>query len=146
MDFTVYSTSRILSISRMKLTLTILTVSLLTGCVNVPEPLVEKNSNLTQGNVQLNVVTGETTKSQVLEVFGVPNVTTRDGEGKEVWTYQRQAQVNQAYGQSGGWSVLITGKSTAVSGFESSSRMITLILKFDANDVVTDFNSRSSNF
>lgn len=130
----------------MKLVLPILMLSLLAGCVNVPEPLVDKNSNLTQGNVQLNVVTGETTKSQVLEVFGAPNVTTRDGEGKEVWTYQRQAQVNQAYGQSGGWSVLITGKSTAVSGFESSSRMITLILKFDANDVVSDFNSRSSNF
>lgn len=118
----------------------------MSGCVNIPEPLVEKNSNLTQGNVQLNVVTGETTKSQVLEVFGAPNVTTRDGEGKEVWSYQRQAQVNQAYGQSGGWTVLLTGKSTSVTGFESSSRMITLIIKFDANDIVSDFNSRSSNF
>lgn len=119
---------------------------ILSGCVSVPDPLVEQNSNLTQGNVQLNVVTGVTTKSQILEVFGAPNVTTRDGEGKEVWTYQRQAQVNQAYGQTGGWSVLLTGKSTAVSGFESSSRMITLILKFDSNDIVSDFNSRSSNF
>jgi len=127
------------------LSLTLL-ISLMSGCVNIPEPLVEKNSNLTQGNVQLNVITGETTKSQVLEVFGAPNVTTRDGEGKEVWSYQRQAQVNQAYGQSGGWTVLLTGKSTAVTGFESSSRMITLIIKFDANDIVSDFNSRSSNF
>lgn len=119
---------------------------LLTSCVSVPEPLTEKNSNLTQGNVQLNVTTGTTTKTDILEVFGAPNVTTRDGEGKEVWTYQRQAQVSQAYGQEGGWSVLLTGKSTAVTGFESSSRMITLIIKFDANDVVADFNSRASNF
>ena len=78
--------------------------------------------------------------------FGAPYVTTRDGEGKEVWSYQRQAQVNHASGQSGGWSVLLTGKSTAATGFESSSRMITLIIKFDANDIVSDFNSRSSNF
>lgn len=121
-------------------------IFLLTSCVSVPEPLTEKNSNLTQGNVQLSIKTGTTTKSDILEVFGAPNVTTRDGEGREVWTYQRQAQVNQAYGQEGGWSVLLIGKSTAVTGFESSSRMITLIIKFDSNDVVADFNSRASNF
>ena len=130
----------------MQFFILLISIFFLTSCVSVPEPLTEKNSNLTQGNVQLNVTTGSTTKADVLEVFGAPNVTTRDGEGKEVWTYQRQAQVNQAYGQDGGWSVLLTGKSTAVTGFESSSRMITLIIKFDSNDVVADFNSRASNF
>jgi len=108
--------------------------------------MVSKNSSLTHGSIQLNIITGETSKSQILDVFGAPNVTTRDGDGNEVWTYQRQAQVNQSYGQTGGWSVLLTGKSTAVSGFESTSRMVTLILKFDSNDIVIDFNSRSSNF
>lgn len=130
----------------MKFLLLILLIAVISGCVNIPEPLVEKNGNLTQGNVQLNIVTGETTKTQILEVFGAPNVTTRDGEGKEVWTYQRQAQVNQSYGQRAGWTVLLAGKSTAVTGFESSSRMITLIIKFDVNDIVSDFSSRSSNF
>ena len=119
---------------------------ILTGCISTPEPLVNKNSNLTHGNIQLNILTGETNKSQILEVFGAPNVTTRDGDGNEVWTYQRQAQVNQSYGLVGGWSVLLIGESTAVSGFEKSSRMVTLILKFDANDIVIDFNSRSSIF
>ena len=116
------------------------------SCVTVPEPLTHKNSNLTQGNVQMNVKVGVTSKSDVLEMFGAPNVTTRDGEEKEVWTYQRQAQVSQVYGQEGGWSVLLTGKSTSVTGFESSTKMITLIIKFDSSDLVTDFNSRASNF
>ena len=56
----------------------------------------------------MHIATGVTTKAQILEVFGAPNVTTRDGEGQEVWTYQRQAQVSQAYDQSS-WFVILTG-------------------------------------
>jgi len=118
----------------------------LVGCVAAPEPLTERNSELTQGNVQMNLRVGQTRKSDVLETFGAPNITTRDGGGKEVWTYQRQAQVAQSSSQSGYWTVLLGGQSSDSSGFETSSRMMTLIIKFDENDVVTDFNSRSSNF
>jgi hypothetical protein len=87
-----------------------------------------------------------TSKAEVLDKFGSPNITTRDGAGKEVWTYQRQAQVAQSSAASGGWSILLIGQSTNTAGFESSSRMITLIIKFDASDVVSDFRSRASNF
>lgn len=120
----------------------------LSGCVNVipPEPLSTRNSPLTQGNVQMNVRTGVTTKAQILEIFGAPNVTTRDGQGREVWTYQRQATVSQQSSQEGYWNVLLFGQTESASGFETSSRMITLIIKFDADDVVSDFNSRASNF
>ncbi len=118
----------------------------LSGCVTAPEPLSIRNSPLTQGNVQMNIHTGLTTKADVLEIFGAPNVTTRDGQGREVWTYQRQAQISQQSSQEGYWTVLLIGKSESASGFETSSRMITLIIKFDANDVVSDFNSRASNF
>ena len=116
------------------------------GCVTAPEPLSDRNSPLTQGSVQMNVQPGVTTKAQILETFGAPNVTTRDGQGQEVWTYQRQAQVSQKSSQEGYWSVLFAGKSKTASGFESSSRMMTLIIKFDSNDVVSDFNSRAANF
>jgi outer membrane protein assembly factor BamE (lipoprotein component of BamABCDE complex) len=118
----------------------------LSGCVSAPEPLSNRNSPLTQGNVQMNVLPGSTTKAQILETFGAPNVTTRDGQGKEVWSYQRQAQVSQQSSQEGYWTVLFAGKTKNASGFESSSRMMTLIIKFDSNDVVSDFNSRASNF
>lgn len=129
-------------------TLLVALLVFLSGCVSVtpPEPLSTRNSPLTQGNVQMNIRTGATTKAQVLEIFGAPNVTTRDGQGREVWTYQRQAQVSQQSSQEGYWNVLLFGKTESASGFETSSRMITLIIKFDANDVVSDFNSRASNF
>ncbi len=117
----------------------------LAGCTTL-QPVSDRNSQLTQGNVQLTVQVGETTKAEILESFGAPNVTTRDGSGKEVWTYQRSAQATQSASKSGSWTVLLAGYSSRSSGFESSSRMITLIIKFDANDIVADFSSRTSNF
>ena len=119
---------------------------LTTSCVTTSTPLSDKNSQLTQGNVQMNLIVGETTKAQVIENFGSPNITTRDGSGKEVWTYQRAAQVSQSSSKSGYWNIIIAGQSGAASGFESSSKMITLIIKFDENDIVYDFKSRESSF
>lgn len=125
----------------------ILTV-MLSGCLHTPaqQPLTTKNSELTQGNVQMNLITGKTSKTDVLENFGSPNITTRDGKGREVWTYQRQAQVAQSSKSSGSWTIILAGQSSSAAGFESSSRMITLIIKFDDKDIVTDFRSRTSNF
>ncbi|WP_423909915.1 hypothetical protein [Candidatus Spongiihabitans sp.] len=127
-------------------TLTVCGGLLVSGCVQPPESLTKQNSALTQGNVQLTMAVGETTKAEVLETFGAPNITTRDGAGREVWTYQRAAQVSQSSAQSGYWTLILVGQSSQVSGFESSSRMMTLIIKFDENDVVNDFRSRTSNF
>src|SRR5210317_1733142 len=133
--------------SVIKLPLIIITfILLLTGCVTAPEPLTKKNSELTQGMVQMNLEVGKTTKAEVVETFGAPNITTRDGNGEEVWTYQRQAQASQSSSQSGYWTIILAGKSSRASGFETSSRMITLIIKFNNQDIVTDFNSRESNF
>ncbi|MFO7818271.1 MAG: hypothetical protein R6V39_11425 [Desulfovibrionales bacterium] len=125
--------------------ITLLAIAL-SGCVAPNQPLDNRNSELTQGNVQMNLQVGKTTKADVLENFGSPNITTRDGAGREVWTYQRQAQVSQSSSQSGYWTVLLAGASSRSSGFESSSRMTTLIIKFDDRDVVHDFRSRTSNF
>ena len=117
----------------------------LVGC-KTTQPLTQKNSQLTQGNVQMNLVVGETTKLSVIENFGSPNVTTRDGAGKEVWSYQRAAQVSQSSSSDGYWTVIIAGQSSSAKGLETSSRMITLIIKFDENDIVSDFRSRESNY
>ncbi len=116
------------------------------ACVNPPEPLTKRNSQLTQGNVQMNLVVGQTSKAEVLKHFGAPNITTRDGAGREVWTYQRAAQISQSSSQSGYWTIILAGQSSRSSGFESSSSMITLIIKFDEKDVVSDFRSRTSKF
>lgn len=121
-------------------------VLVLSACMETPQPLTQRNSQLTQGNVQMNLIVGQTTKAEVLEKFGGPNITARDGSGREVWTYQRAAQVSQSSSKSGYWTIILAGQSSRSSGFESSSSMITLIIKFDQNDVVKDFRSRTSKF
>ncbi len=133
-------------IMKLKIVGILLLSLLMTACVTTPSPVSDKNSALTQGNVQMNLEVGQTTKADVLEKFGSPNITTRDGAGREVWTYQRQAQIAQSSSKSGYWTVILAGQSGSAAGFESSSRMITLIIKFDDQDVVTDFKSRTSNF
>ena len=111
-----------------------------------PPPVDARNSALTQGNVQLNLKSGVTTKDQVLEVFGAPNITTRDGNGREVWSYQRHATVSQSSSSEGFWTILLAGGGKSASGFSQTMRTMTLIIKFDSNDVVTDFRSRTSDF
>lgn len=117
-----------------------------TGCASSSAPVDTRNSTLTQGNVQLTIKPGETSKTEILEVFGAPNITTRDGSGREVWSYQRSATEAQATQSSEYWTVILTGQSRSAAGFSQTSRMITLIIKFDSNDVVEDFRSRESNF
>lgn len=118
----------------------------LAGCATTPAPVDQRNSQLTQGNVQLNLRVGQTTKAEVLEKFGSPNITTRDGAGQEVWSYQRMATVSQSSSSSSYWTIFLTGESKSADGFSQSSRTMTLIIKFDGRDVVSDFRSRTSDF
>ena len=134
------------SLPDMKLINLFIILFTLNACVPSYEPVDARNSNLTQGNVQMNVVEGKTNKSEILEVFGAPNITTRDASGVEIWTYQRAGQATQSSSKSGGWSVIFTGQSYSNSGFSSNSRMMTLIIKFHDADIVSDFSSRTSNF
>lgn len=118
----------------------------LAGCATAPAPVDQRNSALTQGNVQMNLQVGSTTKAQVLEVFGAPNITTRDASGAEVWSYQRHATVAQSTSTSGYWTILLAGGGKTAEGFSQSTRTMTLIIKFDSRDVVSDFRSRTSDF
>jgi outer membrane protein assembly factor BamE (lipoprotein component of BamABCDE complex) len=123
-----------------------LSIALLSGGCVSNKPVTTRNSELTHGNVQLNLKVGETTQTQVLEVFGAPNITSIDGSGQEVWTYQRAATVAQSSSSSGYWTILLAGGGRSSSGFEQTQRTITLLIKFNQDKVVSDFRSRSSEF
>lgn len=125
---------------------TALSIALISGCATAPAPVDQRNSILTQGNVQMNLRVGSTTKANVLNTFGSPNITTRDASGEEVWSYQRQATVAQSSSSGTYWSIFLTGESSSAAGFAQSSRMMTLIITFNKNDVVSDFRSRTSDF
>ena len=130
----------------------ILTGALLAGlivsaCTPIQtKPVTTRNSELTHGNVQLNLKIGETNQTQVLEAFGAPNIMSIDGSGQEVWTYQRAATVAQSSSSSGYWTILLAGGGREASGFEQTQRTMTLIIKFNNAKIVSDFRSRSSEF
>lgn len=118
------------------------------GCSSAPpqQQGTMKNSNLTQGQVQLTLKKGVTSKATVLETFGSPNITTRDGSEYEVWTYQRHATVTNSNSSGSFGTIILFSAGSDTSGFEQSSKTMTLIIKFDENDTVVDFRSRSSSF
>nr|PZN74195.1 MAG: hypothetical protein DIU57_19500 [Pseudomonadota bacterium] len=109
-------------------------------------PVTPRNSELTHGNVQMKLQVGVTSQTDVLEAFGAPNITSIDGSGREVWTYQRHATVSQSSSSSGYWTIILAGGGSQASGFEQTQRTMTLIIKFDDAGIVSDFRSRSSNF
>lgn len=114
----------------------------------------DASNKLTQGMVQMTLRVGETTQYEVLEKFGGPNVSTLDGQGREVWVYDRQATVS--YDKASGFSIGLLGVGGNVGGGlgfgsrrsknEQSSRSMTLIIKFGPDKKVVDFTSRSSSF
>ncbi|KQN14120.1 MULTISPECIES: hypothetical protein [unclassified Sphingomonas] len=115
-------------------------------------------NTLTHGMVQMNLKVGTTTQAQIIEAFGGPNITTIDGSGQEMWVYDRHATVS--YDKTSGFSIGLFGGggggggvglgglgfSNKKSRSSQSSRAMTLVIKFDANKVVSDFQSRSSSF
>ncbi|KAA3629591.1 MAG: hypothetical protein DWQ09_04960 [Proteobacteria bacterium] len=133
------------TIVKILFALSVLTIG--NGCV-VPQavPTTEANSPLTHGNVQLTLKKGVTTQQEVLEKFGAPNIVTHDSAGQEVWTYQRHATVAQSNSSSTYATIILFGGSSRSSGFEQSQKTMTLIIKFDANKMVSDFKSMYSSF
>jgi outer membrane protein assembly factor BamE (lipoprotein component of BamABCDE complex) len=125
--------------------------TLLVGCT-ATQPVVPESTQsnrLTTGQVQLTLRKNETTQSEVLEVFGAPNLVTTNSEGEEVWTYQKNATVSNASSSSAYGTVILFGASTRTSGLEQSSRSMTLIIRFkEVNGAkrVSSFDSRSSSF
>lgn len=103
---------------------------------------LNKNNGITHGAVQLHLKRGVTTQSDVLEIFGAPNIATTNAEGHEIWTYQRHG-INET--SSGAYGTLFVVGGTS-SGFERNSRSLTLLIKFDSTNTVIDFQSRYSSF
>lgn len=135
--------------------LAFLAVALLAAGPSVAE---ESANTLTHGMAQMTLRVGTSTQAEVLETFGGPNITTLDGDGREVWVYDRFATVSASKdsgfsigmlvgaggGSVGGGAGL--GFSNSKSKNSTSTRSMTLIIKFGPDKRVVDFKSRSSSF
>ena len=116
---------------------------------NAPQttpPQQMAQNNLTHGSVQLKLQKGVTTQNDVVEAFGAPNITTIDGDGREVWTYRRHATITAGSGTTAYFNILVFGTQTSSGGGSSSSQSMTLIIKFGPDKKVTDFQSMATSF
>ena len=113
----------------------LLPLSLLLACAQPsPEP---QRGNLTLGAVDTRIENGRTTKAQILEWFGSPNIATKDKDG-QIWNYTRQGTATQVQSSNvGAWMLVVAaGKSTGFS--HSGSYSFDLLIRFDTHDIVVD--------
>ncbi|MBW1792755.1 MAG: hypothetical protein JRJ14_10980 [Deltaproteobacteria bacterium] len=116
------------------------------GCVRAKSPELpysnQQKSNLTAGMVKKYVKVGEATQTDILTVFGAPNIITRDKENNEVCLAGGLVG-NTAVG--GGASIGGSSGKGSTAG-QVSSATFTLIIKYDENDVVQDYRMMATQF
>jgi len=123
----------------------ILTISILSfyGCATFPqENEPTQQSNLTYGMVKTRIIKGETNQAEILEIFGSPNIVTKNKSDDEVWNYSRMS-FKSVSGTDGGVIIFWAG-SRAMS--TASTKSFDLIIIFDEYDLVKDYSVISAKF
>ena len=132
-----------------------------TGCTSAATHRADVQDDsmerVTVGTVQKEIYVGMS-GAQVASILGSPNIVSTDGDRNEVWIYDRFA-TDAAYSRSNtGLLGLIVGVGGDVgaggigvkrhaSGAESrSQRTLTVVVKFDDEDLVRDFAYHTSRF
>jgi hypothetical protein len=109
----------------------------LAGCTSkVQKNMPARDSNLTAGVVKREIIKGETTQAEILEMFGSPNLVTMNRDEDEVWNYNRMSYETTT-GADGGFAIFWSGTSAVSS---TTTKNFDLIIIFDDNDVVKDYS------
>ena len=97
-----------------------------------------QKSNLTFGVVISKIIKGNTTQSEILEIFGAPNLVSKNKSNNEVWSYNKMSVVNK----QGGTDFLFGERASQ----SSSTQSFDLIITFDSNDIVSDYSVISTSY
>ena len=132
--------------------------ALLISVVPTVAGATDEPNALTHGMAQMTLHVGTTSQYEVLEAFGGPNITTLDGDGREVWVYDRHATVTATSDSGFSIGMLVGAGGSGVAGgaglgfgkskskSTSSQRTMILVIKFGPDKRVVDFKSRSSSY
>ena len=107
------------------------------SCTTYVKP-VSPSNNLTCGVVKSKIIKGETNQLEILEIFGSPNIVTKNKSNNEVWSYNRM-RVNE---RAKGTYVFYTIKQS----YSSSTTSFDLIISFTDDDIVSDYSVVSGKF
>lgn len=125
-----------------KTSLVSLLVCLVVIAVGCQKESRTEGTNLTPGMAKTKIINGVTTQSEILAVFGSPNIITKNKSGNEVWTYDKVAMEQSS--EDGYWNILVAGKGGGKQ--TTSTKTFTLMIEFDGNDIVKDNSYRASQF
>lgn len=118
----------------------LLNILIIIGCATYPETQPKQKSNLTVGTVKSQIVKGETTQAQILQLFGAPNLVTLNKNENEVWNYNRMS-----FDSMGANASMFLGfGSKAITTSTTSS--FDLILIFDDKDIVINYSIISASY
>jgi hypothetical protein len=126
----------------------------------------EKPSNLSYGTVTATVKKNVTTQSDLIDMFGGPNISTTDKDGSEKWVYERTSSMNDTAGSAqdknfnaffgGGGNIGGATVGGGVSGGSRSAadkrtsvnsvRTLTVVVTFNPDKTVKDYTVRASYF
>lgn len=133
--------------NKMKVIVPILAVLSLSGCVSASQHAeqVQSNSNISVGVVQKQIKVGMS-GADVLQALGSPNMVSTDDQRREVWVYDKVA-TDTVQSSSTGWVfAVLAGGQTSSGASSRSQRTLTIIIKFDEQNLVRDFAYHSSKF
>jgi len=123
----------------------VLILTMMLGACSVPMASAESN-DFTLGKVQSELKVGMSS-SDVVVLFGTPNLVTSRQEGGESWTYDKISWLTESSSVSGagaGWTPKFFGLFGGnKSRNEKSSKNITLIIKLSGDGNVEDFKYQS---
>ena len=118
----------------------VLTILMNFGCATYSETQPKQKSNLTVGTVKSQIVKGETSQAQILQLFGAPNLVTLNKNENEVWNYNKMS-----FDSKGADASMFLGfGSKAISTSTTSS--FDLILIFDEKDIVINYSIISASY
>ncbi|WP_317932035.1 outer membrane protein assembly factor BamE [Halioxenophilus sp. WMMB6] len=122
---------------------------LLGGCTSAAQHAqdvgIDNGEQLTVGTVQKEIKIGMS-GAQVAEVLGSPNIVSTDEQRREVWVYDKVA-TDTVTSSSNSWVFLVlAGGNTSAKARSTTQRTLTIIIKFDENNLVRDFAYHSSKF
>ncbi|KRG34130.1 MULTISPECIES: outer membrane protein assembly factor BamE [unclassified Psychrobacter] len=131
----------------MKTIVALLAALSLVGCVSASEHAtqVQNNGNISVGVVQKQIKVGMS-GADVLQALGSPNMVSTDDKRREVWVYDKVA-TDTVQSSSTGWVfAVLAGGQTSSGASSRSQRTLTIIIKFDEQNLVRDFAYHSSKF
>ncbi|WP_114195848.1 hypothetical protein [Edaphovirga cremea] len=127
--------------------ITLMVSLILVGCSSTPPPESHNiNNQLTAGAVTQYIHKGKTTQADIVAVFGQPQIVTQGANKDAIWTYQATAQVATKHASGAFANIFIAGVDSNNATTSDTQRIFTLILRFDAKGVVSDYQMRQSTF